>query len=680
MVSVLDYEERCKLRARLAEYTIKQQIQEDCIRLQRNASFRILDPGSPAPGFEQDPALDTSLPKLTGDKPERELLQNRRVDFKVGIVGAGMTGLYTAMILESLNLRYEILEASERPGGRIYTHYFSQKDGDYYDVGAMRFPKIPIMNRTFDLFRRLGLKDDKTPNPAQETLIPYHLTGPKTPLLYNNIRNVPDGPKVDYEIFRQGISKHGMVPDKFIKLGPSAVTNPIYEVWRIRLSDPDPAKFEQAWKDLTALDVKCISVRSKLFTTLRQDPSNSGFTDTELYYVTNWCETMSGSTGSYDGSFVSSVIHSLEFDWPAFPDLIDDPVPAGATEEENVWRCVNGGAEVITRRMMRALSTRNPILYNHKVTRIAYTGLGIPLKEYIDDPHPRSIEVDTVHTLGGNVDHKSYTHVINTTTLGCLQTVDIRKAGLDYAHREAIRGLGYAQAVKLGIKFKTRWWAEGKQGITGGGQGKTDRPTRVVVYPSYALDTPEGEPGVLLACYNSAQDAARLGSLVQNASTIPQELIYSYVIADLAAMHDYNEQTLRELTLSYHVHNWYGDPLTRGAWGAFGPGQYSSLFGRIQRPAARGHLFFAGEATSIYPGWIVGSLNSAYRSVRQMLLCEYRKRRPLVEKIYLWVLLFFLQFMWGANQYEPKPETPEDIQGIEGWQVYLGIIGGEAGL
>lgn len=72
------------------------------------------------------------------------------------------------MILDALNipnLTYEILEGSNRVGGRVYTHHFSKETHDYYDVsglvflrrdrvtdtfiqvGAMRFPKIPIMEK-----------------------------------------------------------------------------------------------------------------------------------------------------------------------------------------------------------------------------------------------------------------------------------------------------------------------------------------------------------------------------------------------------------------------------------------------------------------------------------------------------------------------------------------------------
>lgn len=46
---------------------------------------------------------------------------------KVGILGAGASGLYSALLLHSLGIDYEILEADCRVGGRIYTHYFDPK-------------------------------------------------------------------------------------------------------------------------------------------------------------------------------------------------------------------------------------------------------------------------------------------------------------------------------------------------------------------------------------------------------------------------------------------------------------------------------------------------------------------------------------------------------------------------
>jgi monoamine oxidase len=130
--------------------------------------------------------------------------------FNIGIVGGGMAGLYAGMICIDLGLDFNILEASGRPGGRVWTHRFSDAPGDYYDVGAMRFPDTAIMKRTFDLFDKLGFEKDESQNPKQGNLIPYHFSGPNNPFYYNNIL-VEDG-KVAGDEFKMSVGAGGIVP------------------------------------------------------------------------------------------------------------------------------------------------------------------------------------------------------------------------------------------------------------------------------------------------------------------------------------------------------------------------------------------------------------------------------------------------------------------------------------
>jgi hypothetical protein len=60
---------------------------------------------------------------------------------KVGIVGGGVAGLYAGMLLDSLGIDYDIHEASDRIGGRVFTYRFDQEAWDkstpsdpaYYD-------------------------------------------------------------------------------------------------------------------------------------------------------------------------------------------------------------------------------------------------------------------------------------------------------------------------------------------------------------------------------------------------------------------------------------------------------------------------------------------------------------------------------------------------------------------
>jgi len=84
--------------------------------------------------------------------------------YRVAIIGAGVAGLRTAMLLQSRHIPYKIFEASDRPGGRLFTYQFPSKPPnnpqgkhDYYDVGGMRFPNNNANKETFDLFNELNL-------------------------------------------------------------------------------------------------------------------------------------------------------------------------------------------------------------------------------------------------------------------------------------------------------------------------------------------------------------------------------------------------------------------------------------------------------------------------------------------------------------------------------------------
>lgn len=70
---------------------------------------------------------------------------------RICIVGAGVCGLYLALMLRYLGFSdFDILESSQRVGGRCYTQTFtpdSKCPHNYYDVGAMRIPDIAAMKR-----------------------------------------------------------------------------------------------------------------------------------------------------------------------------------------------------------------------------------------------------------------------------------------------------------------------------------------------------------------------------------------------------------------------------------------------------------------------------------------------------------------------------------------------------
>ena len=74
-------------------------------------------------------------------------------DKKVGILGAGIGGLYAALILDSLDIEYDILEASNRAGGRVFTYQFP--GGGKYDYYVCCFCLIHVVGTDFSSLPRM---------------------------------------------------------------------------------------------------------------------------------------------------------------------------------------------------------------------------------------------------------------------------------------------------------------------------------------------------------------------------------------------------------------------------------------------------------------------------------------------------------------------------------------------
>jgi hypothetical protein len=136
--------------------------------------------------------------------------------------------------------------------------------------------------------------------------------------------------------------------------------------------------------------------------------------------------------------------------------------------------------------MLAKLETKP--FYNHRVTSV-------------EKQTPPSLPEPIFPSMRVSVEGKEdegFSHVVSTSTFANLRTINTKKVPMTYKQRQAIRAFNYGAAVKVGIKFKTRWWEQdGMKQF--GGSSYTDRQSRVVVYPSAGLG--EGGPGVLMVTY-----------------------------------------------------------------------------------------------------------------------------------------------------------------------------------
>ncbi|KDQ16661.1 hypothetical protein BOTBODRAFT_53766 [Botryobasidium botryosum FD-172 SS1] len=568
-------------------------------------------------------------------------LQKDAGNILVGIVGAGAAGLYTAMILDDLEISYEILESSDRVGGRVHTHHFpGDNKWNYFEMGAMRFPSGPMMYRVNDLLQsRLGLGDKLLPQLMTD------LDGNQI-LEYNGIRRfqkeVEASPNTDW--FNDSTENGGSVPPEFIKRGLVDLLVAPFAPFREAFLE----SWSKGWEMLLKYDQH--TIRSFFGTEF-----DDGFLKKEAYpsEVINWMEAVTGSG-------VSSV---------ALSEIILTVLKVDRTSMHD-WHCVAGGSSVFIEAMIERLSSKPQL--SRRVTRIAPTA---------DPTRPMSVaHIDAKTNSSTSTSTSRYDYVISTMPLPNLRFVDMEKCNPGHGQRQAIRSLTYNPSVKIGIKFKSRWWQE-RCGIKGG-SSRTDRIVREVVYPSYGIHDP-GADGVLIATYVMAQDAQRFASLIKGHDTPEEKLLIDLVLNDLTALHGFDDpEFLREQYVDHLAWNWAADPNAAGlyshfllahytfacqlagltgGYAMFGPSQFGDVYASCGQPAAGGRLFFAGEALSENHAWVEGALSSAYEAIHKLLYAANLEDK-----------LGQLRERWG------NPNLPEyeesDMRKVMNDQAFLGAL------
>ncbi|CAG8841616.1 28815_t:CDS:1, partial [Racocetra persica] len=186
----------------------------------------------------------------------------------------------------------------------------------------------------------------------------------------------------------------------------------------------------------------------------------------------------------------------------------------------------------------------------------------------------------------------------------------------------AIREINYGLAAKIFLQFKSRFWEKPPSEIGAnptnsnvgivGGSTHTDLPIRVLVYPSYYQNISVDNRAILLASYTWARDAEKFGQY-------SDEERFKLALKDLATIHGdivYKEWIPGKE--NNRAKYWPTDRTSGGAFAGYGVAQLESLMAAMMRPEESIH--WAGEHTDVHCAWIVASLNSGVRVVKEILL------------------------------------------------------------
>ncbi|KAF8801940.1 hypothetical protein BYT27DRAFT_7341708 [Phlegmacium glaucopus] len=527
----------------------------------------------------------------------------------VGILGAGLSGLYTALILQSIGIACDVFDSSKEVGGRINTHKFPDKaekpsdpphadheagDYDYYDVGASCFP-LPkktdgaynsgVTARLAHLISYLSLDGDGG------KLLPYYPFSKGNPAVeyFNGVSGYVDSTGKSRPTYQEPTSG---VSAEFIEVGvPALVDDVIAPFARMLVNDivkGGDTRSDDGWRYMMYNDA--YSVRGYMATKYLPN-SNFGLPPAHIpMSVVNWCETHDEGTGHYDRALSERVLESI----------ISRP-----SSEDVDWMCLGGGMHILPDAMKKQLDSDKKTKVNFKmgspITKVGLTNKDAPL----------AVE------RGSTVNN--YSHVISTLPLPILRTIDLTDSKLSIDQNKSLRELAYSPAVKIAIRFDQAWWTLKESLNIVGGQSFTDLPLRNIIYPSYGVD--DSRPSeTLVASYCWTSDAERLGALINTNQKTWDDQLREVVLRDLALVHGIEYKFLKEHYVDMHAFDWGHNPESMGGFPLFGPGEFETLYTSMTVPAADGRLFFAGDAISVRHSSMVGALDSAWAAVHSLLI------------------------------------------------------------
>ncbi|CEI60003.1 hypothetical protein FVEN_g8193 [Fusarium venenatum] len=488
-----------------------------------------------------------------------------------GILGGGMSGLLSSLILDSVGIHnWKILESSERIGGRIRTAYMngtSPEDGQYHELGPMRFPYELTDSETNETF---PFMDQRMVFQLADVLNEMNAGSKSLQVeFWDWIQSSPNTP-VDTPFRRPD----GTFPGK-----TEVANDPAYENPTVYHNATAAKEAIKALDDFKGLDPERIRMYTKnIFKAYKQAKEDGGFDYSEVSYLRDVIKT--------DLNTTDEVTPSQNY-WPMW-------------EYETVyflaskWVTIKGGLS----RLPAAFEphVRDRIQYNSKINGLRYNKnktLSVSWKPTGSDPFktPNKIE--------------NFDYVLNSVPLNLLKFWKLPR--YSSLLKRAIDRTLFANACKVVVQFKTRFWEQLERPILGGCTRITSPQLGQVCYPSWHLNATG--PGTLMASYLSDYEATA-------ACAMSEEEHMSYI-----------KDALTEIHGDVVDENWTGT-WARQCWeqeehhaGAFTMQIFSQQ--HLYLPAfyqTEFNTVFIGEAATFTHTWLFSALESATRGSVQLLL------------------------------------------------------------
>ena len=237
---------------------------------------------------------------------------------------------------------------------------------------------------------------------------------------------------------------------------------------------------------------------------------------------------------------------------------------------------IQGGTDLLPQAFAERV---DPILYNAEVVRIEQNDHGVKV-HFVQDDSQQTITAD---------------RAICTIPFSVLKDIDT--PGFSAERKGLLQELSYTSVTRLYLQVDKRFWKEDGLPST----AYTDLPIMTV------FDATAVQPGTrgILESYTAGSRAREFGAIQEPARI-------EWAVSEMQKIYPQIRQHV-ETAISKC---WDEDRWSKGAYAWLKPGQMTRLLPRIIRPEGRVH--FAGDHTSMLPGWMQGALESGTRAAREI--------------------------------------------------------------